>query len=176
MVDLVIGPNRKAKRSKARCGFVLQNAWLYAKRAKAIRVMAKENKTQIINFRLSEADYQKLLLNMDVEGYSSKTKYIRSRILGRRGISAHVVAADGSSASQRIQELIIQVKKIGGNINQTTRNFNYLIKLQQDGKRAISNRTLLQLGQTLNDDFDKLTNAVSALCNNLHIEEGNDGR
>ena len=73
----------------------------------------KQNKNRHFNFRVNEKEYNKIKSKIE------NSKLNTSKYLLRTAIDKEIIVIDG------LEEIIIQLRKIGNNINQLT---NYAIK------------------------------------------------
>lgn len=101
-----------------------------------------ENKTIKISFRITEEEAAKLDTLMAMQGFRSRSKYIRETILGVRLFRRNLRRHDANIAKQ-IEILRQEIKRIGTNYNQTVRAVNTLAQLRDKrGNAVISAQTI----------------------------------
>lgn len=95
-----------------------------------------ENKTIKISFRITEEEAAKLDTLMAMQGFRSRSKYIREMILGVRLFRRNLRRHDANIAKQ-IEILRQEIKRIGTNYNQIVRAVNTLAQLRDKRGNAV---------------------------------------
>ena len=97
-----------------------------------------EPRKYYVNVRFSEKELEKLLLQMRLEGYHNRSKYIREAVIStrirRRNLSRH-----DANLSKQIDMLRVELKRIGVNYNQRVKALNTLARLRDKNGRVIVN-------------------------------------
>ena len=125
----------------------------------------KENKTVKISFRMTEEETAKLDAEMALEGFRSRSKYIR-KVLLRGRIKRRFLSRNSANIAKQIEILRAEIKRIGVNYNQVVRAVNSMAKLRDKrGNAVITSHTiegkLTDLRQMMISVLDKV-DAISA--------------
>ena len=125
----------------------------------------KENKTVKISFRMTEEETAKLDAEMALEGFRSRSKYIR-KVLLRGRIKRQYLSRNSANIAKQIEILRAEIKRIGVNYNQVVRAVNSMAKLRDKrGNAVITSHTiegkLTDLRQMMISVLDKV-DAISA--------------
>ena len=125
----------------------------------------KENKTVKISFRMTEEETAKLDAEMALEGFRSRSKYIR-KVLLRGRIKRRYLSRNSANIAKQIEILRAEIKRIGVNYNQVVRAVNSMAKLRDKrGNAVITSHTiegkLTDLRQMMISVLDKV-DAISA--------------
>ena len=125
----------------------------------------KENKTVKITFRMSEEEAAKLDAVMALEGFRSRSRYIR-HVLMRGRLRRRYLSRNAANLSKQIEILRAEIKRIGVNYNQVVRAVNSMAKLRdKQGNAVITSHTiegkLTDLRQMMISVLDKVE-AISA--------------
>ena len=101
-----------------------------------------ENRTVKISFRMSEAEVTKMEALMAMEGFRSRSLYLRKVAAGPRVFRRNLRHHDANIAKQ-IEILRAEIKRIGVNYNQVGRAVNTLAQLRDKrGNAVISAHTI----------------------------------
>lgn len=127
--------------------------------------IVKENKTVKISFRMTEEETAKLDAEMALEGFRSRSKYIR-KVLLRGRIKRRFLSRNSANIAKQIEILRAEIKRIGVNYNQVVRAVNSMAKLRDKrGNAVITSHTiegkLTDLRQMMISVLDKV-DAISA--------------
>lgn len=127
--------------------------------------IVKENKTVKISFRMTEEETAKLDAEMALEGFRSRSKYIR-KVLLRGRIKRRYLSRNSANIAKQIEILRAEIKRIGVNYNQVVRAVNSMAKLRDKrGNAVITSHTiegkLTDLRQMMISVLDKV-DAISA--------------
>ena len=125
----------------------------------------KENKTVRISFRMTEEDVAQLDALMALQGFRSRSKYLRKVAIGPR-VSRRNLRRTDANLSKQIEILRAEIKRIGVNYNQVVRAVNSMAKLRdRQGNAVITSHTiegkLTDLRQMMISVLDKVE-AISA--------------
>ncbi len=125
----------------------------------------KENKTVKISFRMTEEETAKLDAEMALEGFRSRSKYIR-KVLLRGRVKRRFLSRNSANIAKQIEILRAEIKRIGVNYNQVVRAVNSMAKLRDKrGNAVITSHTiegkLTDLRQMMISVLDKV-DAISA--------------
>ena len=102
----------------------------------------KENKTVKISFRMSEDDAAILDAAMTLEGFRSRSRYIRHVIMRGR-LRRRYLSRNTANLSKQIKILRAEIKRIGVNYNQVVRAVNSMAKLRdRQGNAVITSHTI----------------------------------
>ena len=102
----------------------------------------KENKTVKITFRMSEEEAAKLDAAMALEGFRSRSRYIR-HVLMRGRLRRRYLSRNAANLSKQIEILRAEIKRIGVNYNQVVRAVNSMAKLRdRQGNAVITSHTI----------------------------------
>ncbi len=94
------------------------------------------NKTVKITFRISEEDAAKLDAQMALEGFRSRSKYIR-KVLLRGRVRRRYLSRNSANVSKQIEILRQEIKRIGVNYNQVVRAVNSMARLRDKRGNAV---------------------------------------
>lgn len=94
------------------------------------------NKTVKISFRMTEEDVAKLDALMSMEGYKSRSNYIRKKILGARVFRRNLRRHE-ANISKQIEILRAEIRRIGVNYNQVVRAVNSMARLRDKRGNAV---------------------------------------
>lgn len=94
------------------------------------------NKTVKISFRMTEEDVAKLDALMSMEGYRSRSTYIRKKILGARVFRRNLRRHE-ANISKQIELLRAEIRRIGVNYNQVVRAVNSMSRLRDKRGNAV---------------------------------------
>lgn len=94
------------------------------------------NKTVKISFRMTEEDVAKLDALMSMEGYKSRSNYIRKKILGARVFRRNLRRHE-ANISKQIELLRAEIRRIGVNYNQVVRAVNSMARLRDKRGNAV---------------------------------------
>ena len=102
----------------------------------------KKNKTVRISFRLTEDEAAILDSSMVLEGFRSRSKYIRT-VLMRGRLRRRYLSRNTANISKQIELLRSEIKRIGVNYNQVVRAVNTLAQLRdKQGNAVITSHTI----------------------------------
>ena len=133
------------------------------------------NKTVKISFRMTEEDVAKLDALMSMEGYRSRSTYIRKKILGARVFRRNLRRHE-ANISKQIELLRAEIRRIGVNYNQVVRAVNSMSRLRDKrGNAVITAHTidgkltdLRQIMVSVLDKVDAIGEEVSDNQNSTH--------
>ena len=94
------------------------------------------NKTVKISFRMTEEDVAKLDALMSMEGFKSRSNYIRKKILGARVFRRNLRRHE-ANISKQIELLRAEIRRIGVNYNQVVRAVNSMARLRDKRGNAV---------------------------------------
>ena len=94
------------------------------------------NKTVKISFRMTEEDVAKLDALMSMEGYKSRSNYIRKKILGARVFRRNLRRHE-ANISKQIELVRAEIRRIGVNYNQVVRAVNSMARLRDKRGNAV---------------------------------------
>ena len=94
------------------------------------------NKTVKISFRMTEEDVAKLDALMSMEGFKSRSNYIRKKILGARVFRRNLRRHE-ANISKQIELLRAEIRRIGVNYNQVVRAVNSMARLRDKRGTAV---------------------------------------
>ena len=97
-----------------------------------------ERRKYYVNVRFSEKELEKLLLQMRLEGYHNRSKYIREAVISTR-IRRRNLSRNDANLSKQIDMLRVELKRIGVNYNQRVKALNTLARLRDKNGRVIVN-------------------------------------
>ena len=107
----------------------------------------KEIKDKVICVRFTPNELVKLDLFMELEGFKSRSKYIRSRTLNDK--VERRVQRLSPDTEQKVALLTAEIKRIGNNYNQVVKAVNTAVNLTtKGGNPVVSTRSMeYQLGR-----------------------------
>ena len=94
------------------------------------------NKTVRISFRLTEEETAKLDAEMALEGFRSRSKYIR-KVLLRGRIKRRYLSRNSANIAKQIEILRAEIRRIGVNYNQVVRAVNSMARLRDKRGNAV---------------------------------------
>lgn len=97
--------------------------------------MSKVRK-HVIAIRFSDAEFEKLSMQMQLEGYRNRSKYIRETVLVRR-IQRRNFHRTEANITKQLALLMAEISRIGNNYNQKVRALNTLAKLRDRNGRPV---------------------------------------
>ena len=102
----------------------------------------RKNKTVRITFRITNEEAINLDTLMSLEGFRSRSKFIRKRLFGRKIQRRKLISSEANICKQ-IEILRADIKKIGVNYNQVVKAVNTVVKLKgRDGRPVVSTRSM----------------------------------
>ena len=102
----------------------------------------RENKTVKITFRMTEGEMAKMEALMALEGFRSRSKYLRKVAAGPRVVRRNLRRTD-ANLSKQIELLRVDIKRIGVNYNQVVKAVNTLSLLRDKrGNAVVTAQTL----------------------------------
>ena len=102
----------------------------------------RENKTVKITFRMTEGEVAKMEALMALEGFRSRSKYLRKVAAGPRVVRRNLRRTD-ANLSKQIELLRADIKRIGVNYNQVVKAVNTLSLLRDKrGNAVVTAQTL----------------------------------
>lgn len=96
----------------------------------------RENKTVKITFRMTEGEVAKMEALMVLEGFRSRSKYLRKVAAGPRVFRRNLRRTD-ANLSKQIELLRAEIKRIGVNYNQVVKAVNTLSLLRDKRGNAV---------------------------------------
>lgn len=119
---------------------------------------------KFVNVRFTEEEYVNLLTLMDLEGYNSRSRFIRTRIFDTAPRRRNLSKNEANTAKQ-YELLNSQIHKIGINYNQVVKAINTVVGIRdKTGKTVISQAMVeYKLGQLKKqmDNIIKLLQSVA---------------
>ena len=104
--------------------------------------IVRKNKTVRITFRITDEEAISLDTMMSLEGFRSRSKFIRKRLFGRKIQRRKLISSEANICKQ-IEILRADIKKIGVNYNQVVKAVNTAVKLRgRDGRPVVSTRSM----------------------------------
>jgi len=97
-----------------------------------------ERRKYYVNVRFTEKELEKLMLQMRLEGYHNRSKYIREAVISTR-IRRRNLSRNDANLSKQIDMLRVELKRIGVNYNQRVKALNTLARLRDKNGRVIVN-------------------------------------
>ena len=97
--------------------------------------MSKVRK-HVIAIRFSDAEFEKLSMQMQLEGYRNRSKYIRETVLVRR-IQRRNFHRTEANITKQLALLKAEISRIGNNYHQKVRALNTLAKLRDRNGRPV---------------------------------------
>ena len=95
-------------------------------------------RTVYITFRITEEDSIKLKALMSMMGYRNRSTFLREQVLNRR-VQRRNLRRTEANLSRQVEQLRIEIKRIGVNYNQVVKAVNTLSKLRdKHGNAAVS--------------------------------------
>ena len=113
----------------------------------------RENKTVKITFRMTEGEVAKMEAFMALEGFRSRSKYLRKVAAGPRVVRRNLRRTD-ANLSKQIELLRADIKRIGVNYNQVVKAVNTLSLLRDKRGNAVVT------AQTLDGNLTDLKNMM----------------
>ena len=102
----------------------------------------RKNKTVRITFRITDEEAIDLTTMMSLEGFRSRSKFIRKCLFGRKIQRRKLISSDANICKQ-IEILRADIKKIGVNYNQVVKAVNTAVKLKgRNGQPVVSTRSM----------------------------------
>ena len=95
-------------------------------------------RTVHITFRITEEDSIKLKALMSMMGYRNRSTFLREQVLNKRAQRRNLRRTE-ANLSRQVEQLRIEIKRIGVNYNQVVKAVNTLSKLRdKHGNAAVS--------------------------------------
>lgn len=95
-------------------------------------------RTVYITFRITEEDSIKLKALMSMMGYRNRSTFLREQVLNKR-VQRRNLRRTEANLSRQVEQLRIEIKRIGVNYNQVVKSVNTLSKLRdKHGNAAVS--------------------------------------
>ena len=95
-------------------------------------------RTVYITFRITEEDSIKLKALMSMMGYRNRSRFLREQVLNKR-VRRRNLRRTEANLSRQVEQLRIEIKRIGVNYNQVVKAVNTLSKLRdKHGNAAVS--------------------------------------
>lgn len=95
-------------------------------------------RTVHITFRITEEDSIKLKALMSMMGYRNRSTFLREQVLNKR-VQRRNLRRTEANLSRQVEQLRIEIKRIGVNYNQVVKAVNTLSKLRdKHGNAAVS--------------------------------------
>lgn len=118
---------------------------------------------KFVNVRFTEEEYVNLLTLMDLEGYNSRSRFIRTRIFDTAPRRRNLSKNDANTAKQ-FELLNSQIHKIGVNYNQVVKSINTVVGIRdKNGKTVISSAMVeYKLGQ-LKKQMDNIIKLLQSI-------------
>ena len=130
----------------------------------------KERKDVFVNTRFTANEIVSIQAQMDLEGYKSRSRFVRERVLSSQPRRRNLDKApkDQASIAKKLEVLSADVRKIGNNYNQVVRAVNTAVGLRtKDGRPVVSNTSmeyqLVQLRRMMQDILSCLSQLESSL-------------
>lgn len=102
----------------------------------------RKNKAVRITFRITDEEAINLDTLMSLEGFRSRSKFIRKRLFGRKIQRRKLISSEANICKQ-IEIIRADIKKIGVNYNQVVKAVNTAVKLKgRDGRPVVSTRSM----------------------------------
>ena len=118
-------------------------------------------RTVYVNVRMTGTEVVSLQRMMTLEGYTSRSRYIRDRLFSRP-VRRRIVTLTTADVSREMVEMASQLKRIGVNVNQITRWFNSIMKSRTS--QGVSGRDLSYLSSRLSALFTQAVTGLDSLC------------
>lgn len=118
---------------------------------------------KFVNVRFTEEEYVNLLTLMDLEGYNSRSRFIRTRIFDTAPRRRNLSKNEANTAKQ-FELLNSQIHKIGVNYNQVVKSINTVVGIRdKNGKTVISSAMVeYKLGQ-LKKQMDNIIKLLQSI-------------
>ena len=95
-------------------------------------------RTVYITFRITEEDSIKLKALMSMMGYRNRSRFLREQVLNKR-VQRRNLRRTEANLSRQVEQLRIEIQRIGANYNQVVKAVNTLSKLRdKHGNAAVS--------------------------------------
>ena len=121
-----------------------------------------ETKDKFVNVRFTPNELVKLDLFMELEGYKSRSKYIRAHALNDR--AEHRIRKLPADIEQKLAVLVSEIKRIGNNYNQVVKAVNTAVSLTtKGGNPVVSTRSMEYQLSKLRKMMQEILDGVAAL-------------
>jgi len=121
-----------------------------------------EIKDKFVNVRFTPNELVKLDLFMELDGYKSRSKFIRSRVLNNKG--ERRVRRLPPDIEQKLTILTAEIKRIGNNYNQVVKAVNTAVSLtSKGGNPVVSTRSMEYQLSKLKKMMQEILEGVAAL-------------
>ena len=121
-----------------------------------------EIKDKFVNVRFTPNELVKLDLFMELEGYKSRSKFIRTRVLNNKG--ERRVKRLSPDIEQKLAILTAEIKRIGNNYNQVVKAVNTAVSLTtKGGNPVVSTRSMEYQLSRLRKMMQEILDGVAAL-------------
>lgn len=119
---------------------------------------------KFINIRFTEEEYVNLITLMDLEGYNSKSHFIRNRIFDTAPRRRNLSKNDANTAKQ-YELLNSQIHKIGINYNQVVKSINTVVGIRDKTGKTVISQTMVEykLGQ-LKKQMDNIIRLLQSVA------------
>ena len=103
---------------------------------------------KFVNVRFTEEEYVNLLTLMDLEGYNSRSRFIRTRIFDTAPRRRNLSKNEANTAKQ-YELLNSQIHKIGINYNQVVKSINTVVGIRDKTSKTVISQAMVEykLGQ-----------------------------
>lgn len=121
-----------------------------------------EIKDKFVNVRFTPNELVKLDLFMELEGYKSRSKFIRTRVLNNKG--ERRVKRLSPDIEQKLAILTAEIKRIGNNYNQVVKAVNTAVSLTtKGGNPVVSTRSMEYQLSRLRKMMQEILDGIAAL-------------
>ena len=133
----------------------------------------RQNKTVKISFRISEEEMAKLDAAMSLEGYRSRSRYIRE-VLMRGRLRRRYLSRNDANVGKQLELLRAEIKRIGVNYNQVVRAVNTLAQLRDKRGNAVISSQIIDgklgdLHQMMISVMDKVDKVCADISDNTSL-------
>ena len=120
---------------------------------------------------MTDAEMATLREMMLLEGYTSRSRFIRDHLFSRP-VRRKIIAVTSADVSRQVVQMATDLREIGINVNQLTKRFNTLSKIQnKEGKPVVNTDSVTRIASSFESLFNQavsgLEGLASAVNNNI---------
>lgn len=133
--------------------------------------MKTDERQVMVCTRMTDAEMATLREMMLLEGYTSRSRFIRDHLFSRP-VRRKIIAVTTADVSRQVVQMATDLRKIGINVNQLTKRFNTLSKIQnKEGKPVVNTDSVTRVASSVESLFNQavsgLEDLASAVNNNI---------
>ena len=130
--------------------------------------MKTDERQVMVCTRMTEAEMASLREMMILEGYTSRSRFIRDHLFSRP-VRRKIIAVTSADVSRQVVQMATDLRKIGINVNQLTKRFNTLSKIQsKDGMPVVSSDSVVRVASGFESLFKQAVSGLERLASAIN--------